>query len=83
MNPPESFEVVVRDILGDVLNQSSENLDANTVLAARGWNSLASLEALAQFEAQLNIRLDLRSFHAAHTVAQMIQLVGESVANRP
>ena len=55
------------NILSDVLHESVEDLHNHPVLAAYDWDSLSSLEALAQLESQLAITLDLRSYQAART----------------
>jgi acyl carrier protein len=65
----------VIEIIGDVLGKAPEELGEAEILAAHGWDSITSLEALALLESEFGILLDLRSFHAAHTVAQMIELV--------
>lgn len=83
MNRQASLETAVRGILGDVLNRPPESLGNDDALAAFGWDSLASLEALAQLESHLGITLDLRSFHAARTVGDMVELVAKVVADRP
>ena len=75
MSAPNSVEVTVLGILGDVLNETSDGLHREPILAAHGWDSIASLEALAQLESQLGITLDLRTFHSARTVTDMVDLV--------
>lgn len=79
----DSVKSAVCETLSDVLSLSAEELGDETVLAAHGWDSLVSLEALAQFEAQFHISLDLRLFHGAHTVRQMIQLIEKAVTAQP
>jgi acyl carrier protein len=79
---PTSVEETVIGILADVLGESPDGLHNETILTAHGWDSLASLEALAQLENRLNIALDLRSFHAARTVGDMVELVGMAVLRR-
>jgi acyl carrier protein len=83
MTTTDSLKNAVCETIGDVLSVPAEDLGDDTVLAACGWDSLVSLEALAQFEAQFRISLDLRLFHSAHTVGQMIQLLEKAVADRP
>jgi acyl carrier protein len=83
MTTQNPLKDAVRETIGDVLSLPLADLGDDTVLAAYGWDSLVSLEALAQFEAQFRISLDLRSFHGAHTVGQMVQLVEKAVAGRP
>jgi acyl carrier protein len=83
MATSDSVKSAVCETISDVLSLSAEDLGDETVLAANGWDSLVSLEALAQFEAQFRISLDLRLFHSARTIGQMIQLVEKAVADRP
>jgi acyl carrier protein len=75
-------EAIVLDILAEVLNESVDDLCAHPILATHGWDSLASLEALAQFEHRFAVTLDLRSFHAARTVEEMVVLVEDAVGAR-
>ncbi|GAA4622769.1 hypothetical protein GCM10023196_016300 [Actinoallomurus vinaceus] len=82
MSASSSVEPTVLDILSDVLRETPDGLYAEPVLAAHGWDSIASLEALAQLEDRLQITLDLRSFHAAHTVPDMVALVTDAVAGK-
>jgi acyl carrier protein len=79
MSVSSSVEPAVLDILSDVLGETPDDLYAEPVLAAHGWDSIASLEALAQLEDRLRITLDLRSFHAAHTVTEMVALIEDAV----
>jgi len=83
MNSEIPMERRVRDILADVLSKPTGHLGGETPLATLGWDSLASLEALAQLETELSITLDLRSFHGAHTIAALVDLVAKAVANQP
>jgi acyl carrier protein len=83
MNSEIPIERRVRDILADVLSKPTGNLGGETPLATLGWDSLASLEALAQLETELSITLDLRSFHEAHTIAALVDLTAKAVANQP
>jgi acyl carrier protein len=75
-------EAIVLDILSDVLSESVDDLCERPVLAAHGWDSLASLEALAQFEHRFGVALDLRSFHAVRMVDEMVALVEDAVGAR-
>jgi acyl carrier protein len=70
---------VVLDILSDVLQESTYDLRAEPTLAAHAWTSLASLEVLAQLEAELGIVLDLRAFNAIRAVDALIELVRAAV----
>ena len=45
------------------------------MLAAHEWDSTSSLDALSQLETGLGVRVDLRAFHAARTVADVVDLV--------
>ena len=65
MTEAASIEHTVVNILSDVLDESVEDLHDQPVLAAYDWDSLTSLEALAQLESQLGMTLDLRAYHAA------------------
>ncbi|WP_410579345.1 acyl carrier protein [Amycolatopsis sp. lyj-108] len=66
---------VVLNTLSEVLNKPDGDLRARPVLATHGWDSLSSLEVLSQLESRLSVTLDLRSYHAAHTVTALIDLV--------
>lgn len=83
MTAEDSVGPQVRGVLSDVLNAPAGDLDGATALASLGWDSLASLEALAQLETDFGITLDLRSFHQAHTIAALVDLVAKAVANQP
>jgi acyl carrier protein len=75
MTASPALDTTVLEILADVLDEPADALTAHPVLAAHEWDSLASLEALAQIESRFGISLDLRSFHAARTVDDMVGLV--------
>jgi len=75
MSEVTSVEGTVVNILSDVLHESVEDLRNHPVLAAYDWDSLSSLEALAQLESQLGITLDLRSYQAARTISDLVELV--------
>jgi acyl carrier protein len=79
MSENSAVRTTVLDIIGDALNESTDDLRARPILAAHGWDSLASLEALAQFEHQFGVTLDLRAFHAVRTVDQMVDLIEDAV----
>lgn len=68
-------ETVVVNILSDVLHESVDDLQNHPVLAAYDWDSLSSLEALAQLESQLGVTLDLRSYQAARKISDLVELV--------
>lgn len=68
----------VRQIVAEVLDEPVSAMDANPVLAAHEWDSRVSLEALAQLEAAFVVTVDLRSFHAARTVDDLVDLVVRS-----
>ncbi len=78
MNEREEIANGVRRIVAEVLDEPVGALDENPILAAHEWDSLASLEALAQLESEFAVSLDLRSFHAARTVDDMVDLVAQS-----
>lgn len=80
MSEVTSVEGTVVSILSDVLHESVEDLRNHPVLAAYDWDSLSSLEALAQLESQLGITLDLRSYQGARTISDLVELVGHAGA---
>lgn len=82
MSGSDEVAEIVIGIISDVIAVPSESLTDEEVLAAHGWDSIASLEALALLESEFDITLDLRSFHAAHTVAQMVELVRSGLTAR-
>lgn len=69
----------VLEVISDVLGRPVEALKEYPVLATHDWDSLASLEALAQLESWFGIRLELRDFHAARTVDDMTALVAKGI----
>ena len=79
MNDP-AVEAVVLNILSEVLNESVGDLRAQPVLAVHEWDSLASLEALSQLENRLGVTLDLRVYHGARTVEDLVGVVAAAVA---
>jgi acyl carrier protein len=83
MTADDSVGSRVRAVLTDVLDRPADDLSGPTALASLGWDSLASLEALAQLETEFGITLDLRSFHQAHTISALVDLVAKAVANQP
>lgn len=66
---------IVLETLSEVLNESAGDLRAQPVLAAHEWDSVASLEVLSLLESRLAITLDLRTYHGARTVDDLIDLV--------
>ncbi|MFE5816150.1 acyl carrier protein [Streptomyces sp. NPDC056479] len=75
MSDSVSIEESVREIIADVLGADPADIPADTALAALGWDSMNSMEALVRLEKQFAVDLDLRSFHAAYTVTDMVALV--------
>ncbi|HST48008.1 acyl carrier protein [Jatrophihabitans sp.] len=75
MTDAASIEHTVVTILSDVLHESVEDLNNHPVLAAYDWDSLSSLEALAQLESQFGVTLDLRSYQAARRISDLVELV--------
>jgi acyl carrier protein len=63
-----------------VLGEPEAALRDQPVLAAHDWDSLASLEALAQLESRYDICLDLRAYHAARRVQDLVALVVTATA---
>jgi acyl carrier protein len=75
MTEAVSVETTVVNILSDVLHESVDALHDHPVLAAYDWDSLSSLEALAQLESQLGVTLDLRAYQAARKISDLVDLV--------
>jgi acyl carrier protein len=74
-------QTVVRIVVG-VLGESEDQLRAQPILASYEWDSLTTLEALAQIESELHITLDLRTYHAARTLSDLVSVVDEAVTAR-
>lgn len=76
---------VVRDTvltaLSDVLAEPVEALHAEPLLGMHAWDSLASLEALVRIEADLGVSLDLRQYHAAREIGDLVDLVSAAMAH--
>jgi acyl carrier protein len=62
-------------IIAGVLEIGDERVRQQPTLAAHDWNSLTSLEALAQVENHFGITLNLSAFHAARTLDDLVALV--------
>jgi len=75
-----SIDTTVLDTVGEVLNEPVGNLRTRPVLAAYEWDSVASLEVLAQLESRLRVTLDLRTYHGARTLQDLVDLVAAAVA---
>lgn len=75
MSTSATIEEQIVGILADVLGEPVTALADDPVLAAHHWDSLTSLEALAQLESRFGLTLDLQRFHAAHTVGELTALV--------
>lgn len=71
---------LVLDAVGEVLGESAGDLRAQPVLAARDWDSVTSLEVLSRLESRAGVTLDLRAYHAARTVDDLIALVAAAVS---
>ncbi|MFD4986154.1 acyl carrier protein [Streptomyces sp. NPDC058374] len=80
MNEPGSTEEAVTEIIADVLGADPADVPADTALAALGWDSMNSMEALVRLEKQFSVSLDLRSFHAAYTIVDMAALIEKNRA---
>lgn len=66
---------VVIGVLAEVLEVPADTLTADTALSdEENWDSMAALETLTQLESRLGIRLDLRSYHTARTVGDLVEL---------
>lgn len=68
--------VVVIDILSEVLDIDSDDLEPDTDLTERGWDSMSSLEALARLENHFGGKFDLRVFTAVRTPNDIVAMVG-------
>jgi acyl carrier protein len=82
MSETVSIEATVLDTLGEVLNESVGDLRAQPVLATYDWDSVVQLEVLAQLESRLGVTLDLRSYHGARTLEDLVELVAAAVSRR-
>ncbi|GGO10731.1 hypothetical protein GCM10010116_21550 [Microbispora rosea subsp. aerata] len=80
MSNPDDIEAAVHKIICEILGKTPDELGRQEPLAAHGWDSLASLEGLAVLESELGVTLDLRAFHAAHTVRHMAELVASELS---
>jgi len=70
-----TIEQTVCETVAEVLGITAADLAAEPVLAAHEWDSFSSLHTLAELENELGIRFDLRTFHTARTVADLVALV--------
>jgi len=75
MSDAASVEATILDILSETLDESVGDLRSHRVLAAYEWDSITSLLSLAQLESQFGVTLDLRSYHAARTVDDLVSLI--------
>lgn len=75
MSEQGSVEESVTEIIAEVLGMDPAEIGGDTALAALGWDSMNSIEALVRIESTFAVGLDLRSFHAAYTAAEMAALV--------
>ena len=75
MSDDASVEATILDILSETLDESVGDLRSHRVLAAYEWDSITSLLSLAQLESQFGVTLDLRSYHAARTVDDLVNLI--------
>jgi len=80
MDDRAAIDAAVLNMLSEVLDESVGDLRAQPVLAVHEWDSLASLEVLSQLESRLGVALDLRAYHDARTVQDLIDLVAQAVA---
>lgn len=71
-------EATVLDILSEALDESVEDLRSRRVLAAYEWDSITTLMTLSQLESRFGVTLDLRSYHAARTVDDLVDLVSNN-----
>ncbi|ESP99116.1 acyl carrier protein [Streptomyces sp. CHA1] len=82
MSDSGSTEEKVTEIVADVLGADPAEIPADAALAGMGWNSMNSMEALLLLEKEFTVDLDLRSFHAAYTVAEMAALIEKNRVGR-
>ncbi|KUO18777.1 acyl carrier protein [Streptomyces dysideae] len=75
----EEIGQTVLTVIGDVLGCSPQDLREQPVLAAHDWDSITSLEALAQLESGFGVKLQLRDFHAARTADEMAALIAKAL----
>ncbi|MQY06441.1 acyl carrier protein [Actinomadura macrotermitis] len=71
---PADTAGAVLDILGDVLELPAEDLRKEPDLKSHGWDSVATLEALARLEQHFDVKFDLREFAAARTADEVVAL---------
>lgn len=79
MNESASIEAIVLRVVAAVVEESEEQVLAQPILAAHAWDSLSTLEALAQLEGGLDISLDLRAYHAVRTLDDLVALVNQAI----
>lgn len=70
-----SVEATVLDVVAEVLNEPVAAIREVPTLAAHAWDSIASLEVLAQLESILDVTLDLRVFNSVRTVGELVDVV--------
>lgn len=75
MNSPDAVQRITLAVLSEALHVPVAQLVTEPVLATHDWDSLASLFSLAQLESEFGVALDLRSFHAARTVGDLVALI--------
>jgi len=80
--PAASIKNTVLAVLSDVLVEPVEVLLAEPLLGVHAWDSLASLEALVQLERRLDVALDLRNYHAAREIDDLVELVRATRENQ-
>lgn len=78
----ESIKDTVLVVLSDVLAEPVTALLAEPLLGVHAWDSLASLEALVQLEQRFDVTLDLRSYHAAREIDDLVELVRAARGNQ-
>lgn len=78
-NTVEEIGASVLGVVGDVLGLDPRELREQPVLAVYDWDSISSLEALAQLESGFQVRLELRDFHAARTTDDIAALIAKAL----
>jgi len=75
MTDTTSVRDTILAVLSEVLFEPVEALRTEPVLAVHQWDSVISLEALVRIEERLAVSLDLRSYHEAREVDDLVDLV--------
>lgn len=75
----EAVKQAVLAIASEVLDVPIQGVVNEPVLAAHtDWDSLRSLELLAQVEKKFSVSLDLRRYHAGRTIDDLVDMICDS-----